>query len=84
MNIVIVHDTEKLGYDRLKRQNTFVSGHDILIFLWCCQLARYGKISCFTMLLPVPVYDALRGNSASASVVLCISPLVSLMIDQKM
>ena len=55
----------------------FVGGHDVFAAL----PTGIGKSLCFAI-LPV-LFDILRNNTESTSIVLCISPLVSLMTDQK-
>ena len=41
----------------------------------------YGKSLCYA-LLPI-VFDFVRGRPLNSSIVLCVSPLISLMVDQK-
>ena len=72
----------ELGYERLRKEQkgvveAFVGGHDVFAAL----PTGYGKSLCFA-LLP-RLFDILRNNSEPSSIVLCISPLVSLMEDQK-
>lgn len=74
--------TAKLGYENLRAEQktvieAFVGGHDVFAAL----PTGYGKSLCFAI-LPV-LYDILRGHSDPTAIVLCISPLVSLMADQK-
>ena len=56
---------------------SFVEGNDVLVIL----PTGYGKSLCFA-LLPL-VFDYLRGE-ANTSIVICVSPLTSLMMEQKM
>ena len=70
----------KLGYEKLRPEQdkvlrAFVSGRDVFAAL----PTGYGKSLCFA-LLPV-VFDRLRGKSSS--IVICVSPLTSLMLDQR-
>ena len=71
---------ERLGFKDLKAEQRevvkgFVSGNDVFALpTWS------GKSLCFA-LLPL-VFDMLRGKS-TPSIVVCISPLVALMTDQK-
>ena len=66
-----------MGVEELKekQKNTFVEGNDILVIL----PTGYGKSLCFT-LLPL-VFDYPQGE-AKTSIVICISPLTSLMMEQ--
>ena len=70
----------KLGYAHLKPEqvavfNAFVGGRDVFAAL----PTGYGKSVCFAIL--PHVFDILRGFSGS--IVLCVSPLTSLMLDQR-
>jgi len=73
----------KLGYELLKTEQkeavkAFAESNDVFVSL----PAGFGKSLCFT-LLPY-VFDYLRWNTESPkSVVLCVSPLTRLMIDQR-
>ena len=72
----------KLGYDSLKSEQecvikVFATGHDVFAAL----STGYGKGSCFAI-LPI-LSDLLCGHTEPTAMVLCISPLVSLMADQK-
>jgi bloom syndrome protein len=53
----------------------FMLGNDV----FCCLPTGYGKSLCYA-LLPL-LYDSIR--CAAPSIVVCISPLIALMIDQK-
>ena len=55
---------------------SFVEGNDVLVIL----PTGYGKSLCFA-LLPL-AFDYLRGE-ANTSIVICVSPLTSLMMEQK-
>ena len=73
---------ERLGFKDLKAKQRevvkgFVSGNDVFAAL----PTGSGKSLCFA-LLPF-VFDMLRGKSTPLSIVVCISPLVALMTDQK-
>ena len=54
---------------------SFVNGRDFFVIL----PTGYGKTLCY-VLLPY-VFDHLRGKTRS-SIVICVSPLISLMMDQ--
>ena len=54
---------------------SFVNGRDCFVIL----PTGYGKTLCY-VLLPY-VFDHLRGKARSSSVI-CVSPLISLMMDQ--
>ena len=56
--------------------NAFVSGND----LFCCFAIGYGKSLCYSIL--PKVYDLIC-NYKGLPIVLCVSPLVVLMMDQK-
>ena len=73
---------EKLGYRDLKPEQgevvkAFVEGSDVFAAL----PTGCGKSLCFAI-LPL-VYDILRGHTTPTSIVVCVSPLVALMMDQK-
>ena len=55
----------------------FVSGKDIFVSL----PTGYGKSLCYA-LLPL-VFDSLRSGDSGRSIVVCISPLTALMMDQR-
>ena len=70
-----------IGIAKLKEKQKevityFVEGNDVLAIL----PTGYGKSFCFA-LLPL-VFDRLRGEKM-ASVVICVSPLTSLMMEQR-
>ena len=70
-----------LGVSRLKAKqreaiSSFVKGRDVFV----CLPTGYGKSLCYA-LLPL-VFDYLQGQK-NASIVLCVSPLTSLMMEQK-
>lgn len=54
-----------------------VAGNDVFVAL----PTGYGKSLCYA-LLPI-VFDFVRGRPPNSSIVLCVSPLISLMVDQK-
>ena len=56
--------------------SAFISGNDV----FCCLPTRYGKSLCYSIL--PKAYDCIR-NVKGLSIVLCVSPLVALMMDQK-
>ena len=71
----------RLGYEHVKQEQkrsvkSFVEENDVFVSL----PTGYGKSLCFIM-LPW-VFDKLRGK-ANASIAICVSPLTSLMIDQR-
>jgi superfamily II DNA helicase RecQ len=70
----------RLGYESLYAEqelaiSSFISGKDIFVSL----PTGYGKSLCFAIL--PSVFDALRGVE-TASIVLVISPLISIITDQ--
>ena len=72
----------KLGFVDLKREQrevveAFIGGNDVFAAL----PTGSGKSLCFAV-LPL-VFDILRGKSTPTSIIICISPLVALMTDQK-
>ena len=72
----------ELGYETLRKEQkgimeAFVGGHDN----FAAHPTGYGKSLCFA-LLP-HLFDILHNNSKPSSNVLCISPLVSVIEDQK-
>ena len=80
INEVLFTAAITLGYETLKPQQTavikaFVSGRDVFAAL----PTGYKKSVCFTV-LPL-VFDKLRGSPGS--IVLCVSPLTLLMLDQR-
>ena len=56
--------------------SAFISGNDV----FCCLPTRYGKSLCYSIL--PKVYDRIY-NVKGLQIVLCVSPLVPLMMDQK-
>ena len=71
-----------LGYPSVRREQidavrAIASGNDVFVAL----PTGYGKSLCYAM-LPL-VFDKLHGRSPKTSIVVCISPLVALMQDQK-
>ena len=71
----------RLGYQAIKQKQreaieAFTKGEDVFVSL----PTGYGKSLCYT-LLPW-VFDDLRGEK-NTSIVVCVSPLTSLMIDQR-
>ena len=81
MDEAIDYASNKLGYPSLKEQQRhalkfFAIGNDVFV----CLPTGYGKRLCFLLLLWV--FDRLRGV-CGASIVLCVSPLMSWMIDQR-
>ena len=72
---------DQLGVSTLKDKqkeaiHNFVRGHDCFVIL----PTGYGKTLCYA-LLPF-VFDHLRKKTPQSSIVVCVSPLVSLMMDQ--
>ena len=77
----IDHATEAVGVARLKPLQreairTFALGKDVFVSL----PTGYGKSFCYA-LLPL-VFDCLRGGKET-SIVICISPLTALMMEQR-
>jgi bloom syndrome protein len=75
------HATKKAGLSELKVEqrkvlHQFVSGRDVFVAL----PTGYGKSFCYA-LLPA-VFDHLR-SSNEASIVICVSPLTALMMEQR-
>ena len=71
-----------MGFKDLKAKQRgvvkgFVSGNDVF-----AELPTASRKSLCFALLPL-VFDMLRGKSTPSSIVVCISPLVALMTDQK-
>ena len=62
---------------RTERVKEIVAGNDVFVAL----PTGYGKSLCYA-LLPT-VFDFVRGRPPNSSIVLCVSPLISLMVDQK-
>ena len=80
MEEAFIFALDRLGYEKLKEEKekvlkTFIGGRDVFAAL----PTGYGKSLGFA-LLP-HVFDHLKQQSRS--IVICISPLTSLMIDQK-
>ena len=70
------------GYERLKEKQLtaiekFVCGQDVFVSL----PTGFGK-SVIYGLLPT-IFDRLKGHTAPTSIALIVSPLASLMVDQK-
>ena len=61
----------------MRSNKAFVESSDVFAAL----PTGYGKSLCFAV-LPV-LFDVLRGKSLPSSIVVCVSPLVALMSDQK-
>ena len=86
MNIVIIKEqvieqvAKEFGFALKTEQKgaiaSFIQGNDV----FCCLPTGFGKSLCYS-LLP-KIYDSIR-NLAGTSIVVCVSPLVALMIDQK-
>lgn len=77
----IHHAVKEAGLEKLKKEqdrviSEFVSGKDVFVSL----PTGYGKSLCYA-LLPL-VFDFLRDPSGK-SIVICISPLTALMMDQR-
>jgi bloom syndrome protein len=78
-----VFAASKLGYETLKKEQkeavkAFVDGNDVFVFL----PTGFRDFLCF-VLLPY-VFDYMRGNIESPmSIALCVSPLTSLVMDQR-
>ena len=82
LRAVISEVARKHGYEHLKEEQLsaiekFVSGHDVFVSL----PTGFGK-SLIYGLLPA-VFDRMRGHTAPTSIALVVSPLASLMMDQK-
>ena len=80
MEEALVCALRRLGFDTLRKEQdkvirAFVSGRDVFAAL----PIGYGKSLCFG-LLPY-VFDGLRKKTGS--IVICVSPLTSLMMDQR-
>ncbi len=83
----IAYSLKKLKYDELKCEQkqavtAFLSGNDTFVSL----PTGYGKSLCYGI-LPL-AFDYLRGKTASTdetgrSIVVCVSPLTSTMMDQR-
>ena len=78
----IEYGKAKLGLSALKPEQeqaikNFVRGKDVFV----CLPTGYGESVCFTM-LPF-VYDHLRRAADGTSIVICVAPLQSLMMDQR-
>ena len=71
------HGYEKLKEEQLLAIGEFVSGKDVFVSL----PTGFGKLLIYG-LLPA-VYDCVRGYTMPTSVAIVVSPLASLMIDQK-
>ena len=81
MGQCIDYALRKLGYSFLKEKQReaielFLEGHDVFVNL----PTGYGKSLCYA-LLPY-AFDALRCK-VDSSTVICVSPLLSLMVDQR-
>ena len=81
LEAAIASSCATMGVAKLKDKQreaiiSFVEGNDVLVIL----PTGYGKSLCFA-LLPL-VFDCLRGE-VKASIVVCISPLTSLMMEQR-
>ena len=79
---IIAEVARSHGYEHLKEEqllaiDEFVSGNDVFVSL----PTGFGK-SLIYGLIP-PVIDRLRGHTRTTLVALIVSPLASLMIDQK-
>ena len=76
---VVDEVAKEFGFTLEEKQeviSAFISGNDV----FCCLPTRYGKSLCYSIL--PKVYDHIR-NVKGLSIVLCLSPLVALMMDQK-
>jgi bloom syndrome protein len=76
----IAFSLEKLGYESLKPEQErvvreFLSGKDVFAAL----PTGYGKSLCYACL--PHAFDSIRGKEGS--IVVCVSPLTSLMLDQR-
>ena len=78
MEAAIASSCAMMGVAELKekQKDAIVEGNDVLVIL----PTGYGKSLCFA-LLPL-VFDYLRGE-ANTSIVICVSPLTSLMMEQR-
>lgn len=87
MDGVIIEDTlmsvrQAMGVETLKDKQkeaitNFVNGRNCFVIL----RTGYGKSLCYMYALLPYVFDHLR-NKEKSSIILCVSPLVSLMMDQ--
>jgi len=82
IDAAMAYGRERLGLAKLKPEQetairSFALGKDVFV----CLPTGYGKSVCFTM-LPF-VFDHLRGTTDGRSIVICVSPLQSLMMDQR-
>ena len=81
INSAIVYALGKLGVENLKDKQqeaveAFVNESDTFVSL----PTGYGKSLCYSI-LPL-VFDSLRGTTGR-SIVICVSPLTALMMDQR-
>ena len=82
MEAAIASSCAMMGVAELKEKHkdaikSFVEGNDVLVIL----PTGYGKFLCFA-LLPL-VFDYLRGEANTSIIVICVSPLTSLMMEQR-
>lgn len=80
LDVALQSSCRALGVESLKEHQReaieyFVKGDDVLV----CLPTGYGKSLCFAI-LPL-VFDHLRGHKGS--IVICVSPLTSLMMEQR-
>ena len=83
MEAAIASSCAMMGVAELKEKQkdaikSFVEGNDVLVIL----PTGYGKSLCFALLRLPLVFDYLRGE-ANTSIVICVSPLMSLMMEQR-
>ena len=81
INAAINHAMKTVGLESLKREQReaiqeFLSGKDVFVSL----PTGYGKTYCYS-LLPL-AFDYLR-ESQHPSIVICVSPLTALMMEQR-
>ena len=82
VDLAIDEAASRLGYDKVKLEQRqairgIIEGNDVFVAL----PTGYGKSLCYA-LLPL-VFDLYYRRPPSTSIVICISPLVSLMQDQR-
>ena len=82
LDSIIDRAAAKLGYETIKDEQRetvkkFVKGNDVFVAL----PTGFGKSFCYAV-LPL-VFDDWLGRPPSTSIVICVSPLLSLMQDQK-
>ena len=74
--------SKRHGYERLKEEKLsaiekFVCGQDVFVSL----PTGFGKIG--NLRTSTTIFDRMKGHTAPTSIALIVSPLASLMVDQK-